>query len=120
MAVRTIRRSNRCQFHTPSPFVTRGDSLLSRPASAKLFTLGSRLPMRVRAPFADPAFLCPNKAAFPRSETDRREAATEQADRTLPAAPASPSTSLQGGCEAPSASLLFSRRARPSQQKLAR
>src|SRR5690242_16180138 len=120
MAVMTIRRSKRCQFHTPSLFVTRGDSPLSRPASAELFTLGSRLPMQVRAPFADPAFQCPDKAAFPRSETDRRAAATEQADRTLPAAPASPSTCLPGACEAPSASLLFSRRARPSQQTLAR
>src|ERR1700675_1589010 len=91
----------------------------ARPTCTTAIMQASRLPERVRAPFASPACLCRDTAISPRARIDPDAAARAPADHTLQAAPESLSAYLPGGCAKPSGAPLFFRRERLSPRTLA-
>src|SRR6202140_5226963 len=97
-----------------------GRSRSARTACTGALTPVSRLPARVRAPFASRASPCLDKATFLRVETDPGGAARAPANHILQAVPEFLSTYHPEGCATPSDVRLFVHRERRSPQTLVR
>src|ERR1700675_107186 len=95
-----------------------GSPPLARTACMGALTPVSRLPTRVRAPFASRACLCLDKATFLPAETDPGGAARAPANHISQAVPESLSTYHPEACATPSGVRLFVHRERRSPQTL--